>query len=271
MRQLLVGHSIGRLALATRAKLEIFRSALFEPESLGMIANDQLATKIITRLCAPGSFFIDIGAHIGSVVSEVRHHNKEARIIAVEAVPEKAENLRRRFRNVEVFSCALGESDGEVPFFVNDKRSGYSSLKRRLEFQDELREVKVLMRRLDDVAPSSEVDAIKIDVEGAELEVIRGGRQVLGGSRPTVLFESAPGWSPQESSAREQLWWEFAHLEYVVVLPQHVAHNHDGLSLKGFLESHVHPRRTTNYFAIAKERRLEVRDRARPIVGVKTA
>jgi hypothetical protein len=47
-----------------------------------------------------------------------------------------------------------------------------------------------------------------------------------------------------------------------------VAHNDGGLSLEGFIESHAYPRRTTNYIAIPSERRVEIRDRARTLLGI---
>jgi len=41
------------------------------------------------------------------------------------------------------------------------------------------------------------------------------------------------------------------------------------MSLEAFNDGHLYPRRTTNYFAVARERREEVRDRARVVLGIR--
>jgi hypothetical protein len=41
--------------------------------------------------------------------------------------------------------------------------------------------------------------------------------------------------------------------------------------MDGFIDSHIYPRRCTNYFAIPSERRIEIRDRARDILGINRA
>jgi precorrin-6B methylase 2 len=97
MKQALLGSPFGRTAIFLRDKFDILREALSSLEQLGTIANDQLATHLITKLCPPRRTFIDIGAHIGSVISEVRRRDPSIRIVAIEAMPDKAERLRRRF------------------------------------------------------------------------------------------------------------------------------------------------------------------------------
>jgi FkbM family methyltransferase len=269
MKQLILNSIMGHVALAVRDKFDLLRVALSKPEAVGTIANDQLATVLITRLCQPGKTFVDVGAHIGSVIYEVLHHDRRIKIIAIEAIPEKVANLRRKFKNAEVIECAVGESEGEVSFFVNNAQSGYSSLIRPSCTNGALQEIRVPIKKLDSIVAPHEVDAIKIDVEGAELGVIRGGEKILSESRPTVMFESAPINGHDLGYTKEDLWRQLSRQDYLILVPNRVAHNDDGLSLEGFLESHIYPRRTTNYVAIPKERRVEIRDRARHIIGVK--
>jgi hypothetical protein len=56
--------------------------------------------------------------------------------------------------------------------------------------------------------------------------------------------------------------------DYIVLIPNRVAHNDSGLTQDGFLESHLYSRRTTNYFAVPVERQIEIRDRARRILKI---
>ena len=63
------------------------------------------------------------------------------------------------------------------------------------------------------------------------------------------------------------MWEFFANNKYEIFVPNRVAHNDPRLTMKGFSESHIYPRRTTNYFAVPIERRAEIRDLARKILN----
>jgi FkbM family methyltransferase len=224
---------------------------------------------LLPGLCTSSSVFVDVGAHIGSVLADVRRCHPSIRAIAIEADPDKASNLARKFPDVEVHSCALGERHGEVSFFVNSERPGYSSLDQGHRSGDDLHEISVPMRRLDDILPdSADVDVVKIDVEGAELGVLRGSAALISRSRPVILFESGPGGGEAMGFTVESLFDWLAERDYEILVPNRVAHNGPALGREGFLESHYYPLRTLNYFAVPKERRIEIRDRARRTLGI---
>jgi FkbM family methyltransferase len=266
MKQQLLGSLLGRLALAWRDKLKIVQAALFNPERVGTIANDQLASNLVTKICQADKTFIDIGAHIGSVIAGVMDNDPSIKIIAVEAMPDKIINLRRKFPSVEFHDCAVGEATGEVSFFVNKRLTGYSSLiKPANTSSDMVSEIKVPIKKLDDLVSSKAVDVIKIDVEGAELGVLRGGVNLLKKSRPTIMFESGPQPNNDLGYTKEALFQFLTANSYVVLIPNRVAHDSPGLSEEEFVESHIYPRRTTNYFAIPEERRLEIKNRVRAV------
>jgi FkbM family methyltransferase len=252
-KQLLVGTPLGRAVMAARDTLHLLRCPA---EQRGTLRNDHLAAKLVTRLCRPGMTFIDVGAHIGSVMAEVRG----CKIIAFEAMPEKAEALRRKFPTATVHACAVGESHGDVTFFVDRAQSGYSSLSAH---RSDTEKIIVPLRTLDSLVSGDDVDVVKIDVEGAELGVLRGALELVRRCRPVILFESAPD-EPMYTKA--EMWcWLRAH-GYLVLVPERIAHDGPGLDCAGFAESHWYPRRTTNYFAVPVERRVEVRDRARAVL-----
>ena len=244
-----------------RGALELLRVS---KEELGTLANDQIAEQLVTRLCAPGRVFLDVGAHIGSIVAAVARHCPAARIVAVEAIPEKAARLRRKFGGVTVHCCALADQEGEAAFFIDEARSGYSSLARN--GGGRMREIRVPLTRLDTLMPNADVDLIKIDVEGAELGVLRGADALAASARPAVMFESGP--ADVLGHTKPALWAWFAERDYSVFVPNRVAHTAPPLSLDGFEDSHRYPRRTTNYFAVPAERIAEVRTRARRILGL---
>jgi FkbM family methyltransferase len=269
MKQALLGGPFGRGAMFLRDKYLILREAWFSPESVGTLASDQMATQLITRIGKPNTTFVDVGAHIGSIVFEVMRNHAAVRIVAIEAMPDKVEKLRRKFPSVEFHCCAVGESTGEAAFFVHSQYSGYSSLGRPGNRADQsITEIRVPVRRLDELVTFADVDAIKIDVEGAELGVLRGAVGLLQKCRPIVMFESGPQEDDGLGYTKGALHEFLGVNGYSVLVPNRVAHDDDGLTMSGFIESHCYPRRTTNYFAIPVERRIEIRDRARNILKV---
>jgi FkbM family methyltransferase len=224
---------------------------------------------LLSGLCQGGKVFVDVGAHIGSVVDSVRRGNPTVKVIAFEAIPDKVAHIRRKFPDVEVYSCAVGEDTAETTFFVHAKRSGYSSLGRpSASARPDVTEIKVQLRRLDDLVTSREVDLVKIDVEGAELGVLRGADRLISENRPTVMFESGPVSDDGLGYSKEELFAWLHERDYTILVPNRVAHDDAGLNIEGFLEGHLYPRRTTNYFAVPRERRLEIRDRARGVLKI---
>lgn len=268
MTKFLIGTTLGKIAVAIREHFFLLRTAMFRPERVGTIANDQLAVLLVTALCRPNKTFIDVGVHIGSITAAVIDRDKSVDIVGIEAIPEKINFLRRKFPSATLHACAVGNAGGEVSFFINEKQTGYSSLIRPANAaKTRIKEIRVLMRRMDDIVASDQVDVIKIDVEGAELGVLQGGENLIMKNRPTILFESAPATTDRQREDQAAIWEWFNERSYVVLVPNRVAHNDNGLSKEGFLESHLYPRRTTNYFAVPKERRFEIMDAARRILS----
>jgi FkbM family methyltransferase len=111
--------------------------------------------------------------------------------VAFEAVPGKVRFLRRKFPEVDVRDVALSDQAGSATFYLNRDATGYSGLAPNPEGRFQRFEVSCV--RLDDVVPRDRrFDFVKIDVEGAELLVLRGAPQFLARDRPVVLFECGP-------------------------------------------------------------------------------
>jgi FkbM family methyltransferase len=267
MKQSLLGNSLGRTALLLRDKFELLKGVQSSIETVGTVANDQLATTLITKICESHKTFVDVGAHIGSIIAQVRHYDPSIKIVAIEAIPEKARDLRKRFPFVDLHGCAVGETTGEISFFIDTQRSGYSSLARPTAGENKSKlEITVPIERLDNLVKATNVDAIKIDVEGAELGVLRGAVDILRKCRPIIMFESGPAAADGLGYSQEDRLRFLNSFDFSVVVPNRLAHDDDGLTSTGFVESHLYPRRTTNYFAVPTERRAEFRARARGIL-----
>ena len=141
--------------------------------------------RILQMITPPKGCAIDVGASVGlHTLALARSIGAGGRLFAFEAEPRLERHLRRTLsanglHQVSLHMLAAGDKNSKATFHVA-KTIGHSSLY-ALESDDQEREaVEVEIRRLDDViAKDVLVDVIKIDVEGAELDVLKGAEQIL--------------------------------------------------------------------------------------------
>ncbi len=138
---------------------------------------------VLRRLVQPGMVVADVGANIGLLTLVLAWAaGPTGKVIAFEpeAIPrsnlEKMKHLNG-LAWVEVRDQAVGETPGRLTFHVSDI-IGHSSLY-ALPEAEAARTVEVEVVRLDDVAPKGRLDVVKIDVEGAELDVLAGMKGVV--------------------------------------------------------------------------------------------
>jgi FkbM family methyltransferase len=149
--------------------------------------------EVLKRTLVRDSACIDIGAHKGAILRWIDALAPRGRHFAFEPLPHLAEGLRRAFPRVLVHDCALGDRTGPVPFHYVVDDPGYSGLRRRVydRTAPRIEEIAVWCDRLDDlIPPDLEIAFIKIDVEGAEYHVMRGGLATIRRCRPFVVFEA---------------------------------------------------------------------------------
>lgn len=138
---------------------------------------------VLRRLVRPGMVVADVGANIGLLTLVLAWSTgPTGKVIAFEpeAVPRANLEKMRHLNGlswVEVRDQAVGERPGQLTFHVSDI-IGHSSLYALPETEGS-REIQVEVVRLDDVAPAKRMDVVKIDVEGAELDVLAGMKGVI--------------------------------------------------------------------------------------------
>jgi FkbM family methyltransferase len=144
----------------------------------------------------PGMTFVDAGAHVGqySLLASGRV-GPAGRVIAFEPHPVLRPVLRRNIRragctNVTVSSLALGRTSGRADLVLHPSANFGASSLRPDDAVAHLRRAPVKVAALDnylDRAGVAQVDLLKMDVEGAELDVIEGASHTLAANPGIVL------------------------------------------------------------------------------------
>jgi FkbM family methyltransferase len=150
---------------------------------------DKIVPEAIWRLLDKGETAVEIGANIGqnSLLMAARA-GRDGRVLAFEPHPEiflelKANHERsqnRDFAPVQLERAALGQTSGEATLIELEEFShnrGSAALREDVTTE---KGIKVSVRRLDDfLGPSDHVGVCKIDVEGHELDVLKGSGNAL--------------------------------------------------------------------------------------------
>jgi FkbM family methyltransferase len=156
---------------------------------------DVMTAEIIRRTVKHDACCIDVGALRGAFVDVMLAHAPEGRILAFEPVPDLFAELERKYVDVEnvlLYPYAVSDTSGTSSFAHVVSNPAYSGLRKRVydRAEEEVAQISVKTARLDDfVDRSQSVPFIKIDVEGAELSVMRGGAETIRRNKPIVVFE----------------------------------------------------------------------------------
>jgi FkbM family methyltransferase len=154
---------------------------------------------LLSRLLLPGMTAIDIGAHHGYFTllmsRQVRPHG---RVIAFEPSPKERRRLRlhitlNRCANVQVEPYALGSATGTLLLHVVWGRASGSHSLRPPNVAEYTTPVGVSVCTLDDYLSRHairEIDFVKLDAEGAEMDIFLGARTLLTRRpRPVIMAE----------------------------------------------------------------------------------
>ena len=131
------------------------------------------AVKVAELMLDGAPVIFDIGASIGGVTAALATLLRET-ILRCGGAP------------ISLVECAVGQEPGELRFHEDGNGSGWGFL------SDELGAIAVPVTTVDETVKAmgiDRVDFIKIDVEGGELDVLRGAEKTLLRDRPLLVFE----------------------------------------------------------------------------------
>lgn len=143
---------------------------------------------------SPIKTIIDIGAHKGESYRLFRRILPNAAYIGFEPINECFSELKSQVRNdtkVSLHPYALSAEEGKATFYLTDNSHCSSLLepeKSTSEYSGNFTEQEVVLKRLDDIIENPEPDVlIKIDVQGNEENVLKGGRQTISKARIVII------------------------------------------------------------------------------------
>ena len=211
----------------TRRSVGAFARRLGRPQLVGAFyprarrAEDEAlaTTAVLAAGLNAGSTYVDVGSNRGQVLREAVRIAPAARHVAFEPIPALAAEIERELPSVDCRALALGASPGQARFCHFTKLDGWSGLQRNPEISDERgapEYIDVRVSTLDEELPELGPAIVKVDVEGAELQVLEGARGLLATARPLLIFEHVAETARIYGTSSAALWELLSGLGYTI-------------------------------------------------------
>lgn len=182
----------------------------------------ELEWTLLQRYCHANDTVVEVGANIGAhTVSLAKAVGARGRVVAIEPQPVIFRMLCANLAlngllNADTHQCGCGAADGTMSVPPLDYASENNFGSASLEPYDDARPADAVpVRRLDDLLKTQpRVDLIKIDVEGMEADVLKGGAAVIERFRPTLYVENDRVAKSQVlvetlMAMGYRMWWHF--------------------------------------------------------------
>lgn len=148
------------------------------------------------------SLFIDVGANIGSISIPIAKLTGDigVEVVACEASCAMRKKLEANIglnalSNIRVNKSAIFSHDRGLTFYEQTSSNvnmGLSSVKQNDDIGDFIEtqvQSKTLDSLYDELGTNKEISVVKIDVQGAEIDVLKGATEIIREQRPVFIFE----------------------------------------------------------------------------------
>ena len=184
-----------------------------------------MADAIKAHLPCGGTFW-DVGANIGLIsLFASKIAGPGGHVLSFEPSPDILALLRRNTegKNIKVLPYGIGNADTLKSFAAQGTSSAASfvedvtAINRHFLPDQPIEHVTVTMRKLDtllNAALSPAPSLIKIDIEGFELEALKGADRLLSSIRPKLLMEIHPPQLTLSGGSEDELFQRLRELQY---------------------------------------------------------
>lgn len=201
------------------------------------LKNDILLKKIIKKLFKQNTNAIDIGCHKGEILQLFLRYAPKGVHYAIEPIPYFYNNLKKKFPQIQVLPYALSDKEDVADFYWIKNNPAYSGLNKRKfsEQNADIKPIQVELKKLDSVIPANlKIDFIKIDVEGAEMNVLKGARNIIENHHPAIAFEFGLGGSDYYHTTPTDLFNFFKNYNYRIYSFENFLQNKKPYSMDEF-------------------------------------
>jgi FkbM family methyltransferase len=143
--------------------------------------------------------FIDVGAHVGKYSLPIAKQHPDSTVIAIEPAKDTflalTEGIRKnKLKNIIPLNIAAYSTSKNVKLFVLEVHGSSTLIDDYAKYLSKriIRIDEVNARPLDDIVEKvglNRIDWVKIDVEGAELHVLRGFKNSIAKFKPRIIIE----------------------------------------------------------------------------------
>ncbi len=158
--------------------------------------HEETIKNFYTSILKENDSAIDIGAHKGLHTFPLSEIIKTGKLLAIEPIPFLAKKLKDLFAakaNVTVENCALSDVVSKMDFYIYTEDLEESSLSKREERMKNRGEYiveKIDVKTLDEyIDLFQSCKFIKIDAEGAKINILQGGKNFINKFRPLICLE----------------------------------------------------------------------------------
>lgn len=141
--------------------------------------------------------YIDVGAR-GNLTDPWFYHENELNVFGFEADPNECKRLQEKYPNRKYFNFALSSKKGMLNIYLTKnlaQSSIYPPNEKNIQFEKQhwdtrqtKSKIEVKCSTIDDSLVKNNVDAIKIDTQGSEYEILKGGVNTLIKQKPILFF-----------------------------------------------------------------------------------